>query len=154
MIDKNRVQEIVAAYFPVSDLYLVDIRVEPGNRIVVEIDSDSSVSIDDCADLTRYIESHFDRDAEDYELEVGSAGISQAFKILRQYTKNIGREVEILTKAGKKMFGVLKAANEKNLVITCSKQVKPEGAKRKVTVNEEITFAYDELKYTKCVIKI
>ena len=154
MIDKNIVQGIAETYFPVSDLYLVDVRVESGNRIVVEIDSDSSVSIDDCADLTYYIEARLDRNAEDYELEVGSAGISQPFKTLRQYKKNIGHEVEILTKTGKKLFGILKLSDEKGLTITLSKLIKPEGVKRKMLVEEDVMFIYDELKYTKRVIKI
>ncbi|MDR0546090.1 MAG: ribosome assembly cofactor RimP [Dysgonamonadaceae bacterium] len=154
MIEKTKVKEIVEAYFPVSDLYLTDIQVEPGNRIVVEIDSDTAVSIDDCVALTRFIESQLNRDAEDYELEVGSAGISQTFKVLRQYKKNIGREIEVLSKAGKKQTGILESAGEEQFVIRTTKQVKLEGAKRKSLVEEDITFRYDEIKFAKCVIKI
>ena len=76
-----------------SSYYLVDVTVAPGNVITVEIDNDEAVSIDDCAELSRYIEERLDRDVEDYELEVGSAGITSPFKVLRQYIKNIGNEV-------------------------------------------------------------
>lgn len=110
------------------------------------------VWIDDCVELSRYIESKLDREEEDYELEVGSVGIGQPFKVLQQYLIHIGKEVEILTKEGKKLEGVLKDANEENFTVTIEKKVKPEGAKRPKLVEEDITFAYDEIKYTKYLI--
>ena len=90
---------------------------------------------------------------EDYELEVGSAGITSPFKVLRQYIKNIGNEVEMLLKSGVKLTGVLKAADEQGLVVTVEKQVKPEGAKRKMTVDEDLSYTYEEIKYTKYLIR-
>ena len=78
-----------------------------------------------------------DREEEDYELEVGSAGIGQPFKVLQQYLIHIGKEVEILTKEGKKLEGVLKDANEENFTVTIEKKVKPEGAKRPKLVEED-----------------
>jgi len=90
---------------------------------------------------------------EDYELEVGSAGLSSPFKVLKQYQKNIGNEVEVLTKAGQKICAVLKDATEEAFMVTVAKQVKPEGAKRKVTVEEDVVFPYNEVKYTKYLIR-
>ena len=153
MIDKEIVRQAVEDFTKESEIFLVSVEIKPGNVIVVEIDSDSSVGIDDCIALNKFIESKLDRDIEDYELEVGSAGISQPFKILRQYQKNIGNEVEVLTKAGKKLQGVLKDANPENMVLTVEKQEKPEGSKRKVTVEEDLTFTYEEIKYTKYLIR-
>jgi ribosome maturation factor RimP len=154
MIEKALVKEIVEDYLKDSDKYLTDVKVEPGDRIVVEIDSDQAVSIDDCIVLTKYIESKLDRDVEDYELEVGSAGISSPYKVLRQYKKNTGKEVEILLKSGLKYSGILKEAGEDTIILTVEKQVKPEGAKRKITVEEDLTFTFDEIKYTKNIIKV
>ncbi|MDR2683224.1 MAG: ribosome assembly cofactor RimP [Dysgonamonadaceae bacterium] len=153
-MDKALIAEIAGNYLKDSDKYLVDVKLEPGDRIVVEIDGDTPVSIDDCIALTKHIESVCDRDVEDYELEVGSAGISQPFKILRQYQKAVGREVEILLKTGKKQAGILKATDENAIVLTVQKQVKPEGAKRKTTVEEDLSFGYNEIKYTKYIIKL
>jgi ribosome maturation factor RimP len=153
MIEKSVVEEIVNEFLKNSDNYPVEIKVNPDNRIVVEIDSDRSVSIDDCIALNRFIESHLDREKEDYELEVGSSGIAQPFKLLRQYKKNVGKEVEILLKNGKKQTGVLKEVDENQLILTVEKQVKPEGAKRKVTIEEDLTFSYDEIKQTKNIIR-
>ena len=153
MIEKNTIRQLAEEKLAASNYFVVDVDIKPGNVIVVEIDSDKAVSIDDCAELSRYIEEHLDRDAEDFELEVGSAGITSPFKVLRQYRKNIGNEVEMLLKAGKKLTGILKDANEENVTLTVEKQVKPEGAKRKITVEEDQTYSYDEIKYTKYLIR-
>lgn len=153
MIDKEIVKEIVDSHLSGSDKYLIDINIHPDNRIVIDIDSDESISIDDCIALTKYIESKLDRDIEDYELEVGSVGISQPFKVLKQYKKNIGNEVEVLLKTGMKYSGILKDADEEKIVLTITKQVKPEGAKRKITVEEDLSFAYNEIKHTKYIIR-
>ena len=153
-MEKTFVAEVVENYLKNSDKYLVDVKLEPGDRIVVEIDGDTPVSIDDCIALTKHLESQLDREVEDFELEVGSSGISQPFKLLRQYQNAAGREVETLLKTGKKYSGILKAANENALVLTVKKQVKPEGAKRKTTVEEDLTFDYNELKYTKYIIQL
>ncbi|NBH90257.1 ribosome assembly cofactor RimP [Parabacteroides distasonis] len=153
MIEKNVVSRLVEEKLASSSNYLVDVVIKPGNLIVVEIDSDEAVSIDDCAELSRHLEEHLDRDVEDYELEVGSAGITSPFKVLRQYVKNIGNEVEMLLKNGSKLTGVLKSADENGVVVSVEKKVKPEGAKRKVTVIEDESYTFDEIKYTKYLIR-
>jgi ribosome maturation factor RimP len=154
MIEKDKVIQLVENKLASSDNYLVDVEVKPGNLIVVEIDNDEGISIDDCVALSRYLETQLDRDVEDYELEVGSAGLTSPFKVLRQYTKNTGNEVEVQLKSGVKMTGILKSADEQGLVLTIEKKVKPEGAKRKITVQEDLSYTFDEIKYTKQVIKI
>lgn len=149
MIDKDIVKNIAEKYLENSAIYLTDVAVRPGNTIIVEIDHDNGINIDDCIQLSRFIESQLDREVEDYELEVGSASLSQPFKIVRQYIKNIGNEVEVLTKDGKKLYGLLKDAHNDGIILTIDKQIKPEGAKRKITIQEDLTFSYNELKYTK-----
>jgi ribosome maturation factor RimP len=153
MIERARVEKIVEDYLAGSENYPVGVDIHPGNKIIVEIDSDKGVSIDDCIALTKHIESKLDRDVEDYELEVGSAGLSQPFKILRQYIKNIGNEIEVLTKNGKKQSGILKNADNDKIILAVEKQIKPEGSKRKVTIEEELTFVYDEIKQAKYIIR-
>jgi len=149
MIDKQIIKEIVDDFLKSSDNYLVDIEIKPDNTIVIEIDNDQAVSIDDCVALSKLVESKLDRDNEDFSLEVGSYGIGKPFKIRRQYRKNIGNEVEVLAKSGVKYIGILKAVEENDIVLTIQKQVKPEGAKRKVTVEEDLTFLYEEIKHAK-----
>ena len=108
--------------------------------------------IEDCVELSRFIEAHLDREKEDYELEVGSAGIGQPFKVLQQYLVHIGDDVEVITNAWKKIVGILKEANEQTFTISVQKKVKEEGNKRPKTVAVDETFKYDEIKYTKYLI--
>lgn len=152
MIDINKVSRIVEEWLDGKDYFLVDATVSPDDKIVVEIDHADGVWIDDCVDLSRYIESKLNRDEEDYELEVGSAGIGQPFKVLRQYLIYIGKDVEVMDKTGKKWTGVLTEANETNFSITVMVKVKPEGAKRPKWEEQLVTFTYDEIKYTKYLI--
>ena len=153
MIDKQMVIQLAEEKLASSGNYLVDAGIQPGNVIIVEIDNDEAVCIDDCVELSRFIEEHLDRDSEDFELEVGSAGITSPFKILRQYQKNIGKEVEVLLASGMKLTGILKSADENGIVLTVEKQVKPEGAKRKITVEEDLAYTYNEIKSTKYLIR-
>ena len=152
MIDKNVVTRIVEEWLEGKDYFLVDVTVTPDDKIVVEIDHAEGVWIDDCVDLSRYIESKLNREVEDYELEVGSAGIGQPFKVLQQYIIHIGKDVEVLDKDGKKWTGVLAEANEANFTNTVQTKLKPEGAKRPKLVEQNVTFTYDEIKYTKYLI--
>lgn len=153
MISKDSVYQIVEQYIADKNYYLVDVKVTPDNRISVEIDSFDGVTIEFCMEVNRHIESQMDREIEDYELEVSSAGLTEPFKVLKQYEKNIGNEVEVLTKEGKKVSGVLVEANETEFVLEIEKTEKPEGAKRKITVTENITFSYEDIKTTKYIIR-
>jgi ribosome maturation factor RimP len=144
MIDKSIVNQIVTEFLEGKDCFLVDVIVQPGNFIVVEIDSENGVDIDTCCAISRHVEAHLDRDVEDYELEVGSTGLTAPFKVLRQYQKNLGNEVEVLA-GGKKMVGVLLQANQENFTIQVAKKIKGQ----KQPVLEEIVLTYPEVKYTK-----
>ncbi|MCD8044761.1 MAG: ribosome assembly cofactor RimP [Tannerellaceae bacterium] len=153
MIDKDNIVQLAEEFLTDSENYLVDVVIKPGNLIVVEIDNDQAVDIDDCVALSRFLESRLDRDEEDYELEVGSAGITSPLKILRQYLKYTGKEVEVLLKSGLKETGILKSADESGIVLEIEKKIKPEGAKRKVTVQEEQSYTYEEIKNTKYLLR-
>lgn len=153
MISKDSVYQLVEQYIADKNYYVVDVKVTPDNRILVEIDSFEGVAIEFCMEVTRHIESQFDREVEDYELEVSSAGLTEPFKVLKQYEKNIGNEVEVLTKLGKKHQGTLVEANETELTLEIEKTEKPEGAKRKITVLENVTFLLEDIKTTKYIIR-
>jgi ribosome maturation factor RimP len=153
MISKDIVYQIVENFIANTDYFLVDLKITQDNSISVEIDSFEGVTIDFCADLNKHIESEIDREIEDYELEVGSAGLTEPFKVLKQYEKNIGNDVETLTKSGKKITGVLTEVNENNFVLEIEKSERPEGAKRKVIVSETLTFPYEDIKTTKYIIR-
>ena len=153
MLDSTEIKNFVEKELEGSDLYLVDVKVKPGNFIEVEVDSDNPISIEACEKLTRAIEGEFDRDKEDYTLEVGSAGLTSPFKVKRQYLKYLGQEVEVLLKEGKKLTGMLKSANEDNFTIVTKEKVKKPENKRPVIEEVERTFGYDDVKQTKYLLK-
>lgn len=153
MIAKETVNQIVEDFLAGTVYYPVDIKITPDNRISVEIDSFDGVSIDFCAELNRHIQSILGTEIDEYELEVSSAGLTEPFKVKKQYEKNIGNEVETVTKTGKKFAGILTEVNEEAFVLETEKTEKQEGAKRKVTVTEYLSFKYEEIKNTKYIIR-
>lgn len=153
MISKAKVTEIVNEWLAEKEYFLVDVSVSADNCVSVEIDHADGVWIEDCVLLSRHIEANLDRDVEDYELEVGSAGIGQPFKVLRQYINHIGKEVEVLAKDGKKYRGIMVRADEAEFAVTIQVKEKPEGAKRPVLVDKEYAWRYEDVKYTKYLIK-
>lgn len=152
MIDKNVVKKIVNEWLTGMDYFLVDVQVSTDNRIVVEIDHIDGVWIEDCVELSRYIEERLSRDEHDYELEVGSAGLGQPFKVEQQYHNFIGKEVEVLTAEGKKVKGILKAVDGRNFTVAVNEKVTVEGKKRPVKMDVDHAFNMDEVKYTKYII--
>lgn len=152
MIDKNVVKTLVDEWLQDKDYFLTDITITPDDRIVVEIDHKDGVWIEDCVELSRHIENGLNRDEEDFELEVGSAGIGQPFKVLRQYEIHEGERVEVLTNDGRKLVGVLSAVTPEQFTLTVQEKVRIEGKKRPVLQDRDITFAYADVKSTKYVI--
>ena len=153
MIDKQQVIALTNEWLADKEYFLVDVVISKDDKITVEIDHAEGVWIEDCAELSRHIESGLSRDSEDYELEVGSAGLGQPFKVVQQYRNHIGLEVEVLGKDGKKYKGILKSVLEDSFVLTVSKKEKLEGAKRPQLVEVDLNFTFDEVKYTKYIIK-
>mgnify|MGYP000405264963 CR=1 FL=1 len=152
MIDKNVVKRLVEEWLAGKEYFLVDVQVGTDDRIVVEIDHADGVWVDDCADLSRYIEDHLSRDEEDYELEVGSTGLGQPFKVPQQYVNFVGKEVEVLDADGKKVKGILKAVDGNDFTVGVEEKVKVEGKKRPVKQEVDHVFQMDKVKYTKYII--
>ena len=148
MIDKNLVVSIVQEQTDALGCYLVDVSVSPDNRIVVEIDADGDLDIDTCVALSRYIESRLDRDVEDYELEVGSCGLTSPFKVKRQYDKNVGNEIEVLAE-GKKWLGILESVTEEGFTLRYEQKNKETRKKEEVVKD----FRFDGVKYAKYNLK-
>ncbi|MGP1547647.1 MAG: ribosome assembly cofactor RimP [Prevotella sp.] len=152
MIDKKAVKEIVEKWLEDKEYFLVDVEISSSNCIVVEIDHADGVWIEDCAALSRYIEENLSRDAEDYELEVGSAGLGQPFKVPQQYQNFVGKEVEVLDADGTKKSGVLKSVEGNDFVVTVNEKMMVEGKKRPVKMDVDHTFQMDKVKYCKYLI--
>ena len=153
MVENDLIRQIVEDFISESDCFIVDIKVSKENSILVEIDSEEGISIDYCAGLTRFIESKIDRDLEDYELEVGSPGLGSPFKVLKQYYKYEGCEVEVQDLSGIKFQGILVNVDEAGFGLEVTRKIKPEGAKRKIEITETLPFKYGNIKYTKYTIR-
>jgi len=154
MISKSAVQQAVEEWLEGKEYFLVDINISPDDRIVVEIDHADGVWIEDCADLSRHIESRLSRDEEDYELEVGSAGLGQPFRVRRQYEIHVGQEVETQLLDGHKFRGTLLSVGEEGFQLNIVQKVKEEGKKRPVTKEVPTDFRFEDVAYTKYLIKV
>ena len=107
MIDCAKILEIAERQLEGSDMFVVECTCSPSNEVELLIDSDTSVSIDACVALNRAIDAEFDRDEEDFSLMVASAGIGSELRVLRQYSKLIGKPVEVLLCNGVKLLAIL-----------------------------------------------
>ena len=152
MIQNSRIKEIVSNLVDGTDLFIVEITVKRGNVILVHVDSMRGVSIDECVTLSKAIEASLNRDEEDFELEVSSAGLTLPFKVVQQYFKNIGREVEVLNNKGQKFTGKLLAVNSDSFSVEIQRKTKLEGKKKPEMITEQQQFKFDEVKSTKVVI--
>lgn len=153
MIDKKELTAVINKALEDSKMFLVDITVSGDNVIDVQLDSMESITIDDCIAVNNAVHEAFDQDVEDYELTVGSYSLTEPFKVLQQYEKNLGGEVEVLTTAGSKLKGTLTSASDEEFTITVPTKTKIEGKKRPEIVDVEHTFKYDEVKYTKNILQ-
>lgn len=146
MIEKEKLTEFVNGALADTDCFLTDLTVSADNDIVVEIDSEGAIDIDFCSALSRRIEEAFSRDEEDYTLEVGSAGLTAPFKVRRQWEKNVGNDIVLLTRDGKKLHGVLTALTDDACLLETEHKVKREGIKRPVVERLQMEIPFADVK--------
>ncbi|MEG1484971.1 MAG: ribosome assembly cofactor RimP [Bacteroidales bacterium] len=152
-MDKIKIAETILEFLNIKGLFLVDIQISKDNDIEITIESTNGiVSIDNCIEITKIVEGVFDREVEDYALTVSSAGLDLPFKVVKQYIKYIGKDVEIILKGGSKIKGIILSANEEKVEIKTSKMVKKEGLKKKVQEDTVTTYFYTDLKSCKPII--
>ena len=128
--------------------YLVDVKVNTANSIIVYIDSFKGVLLEDCLQLSKYFEEQFDREIEDYELTVCSAGLENPFIVNEQYHKNIGKEVKVLLNNGKRERGII-LSYDKDLVLEVIKNKK---GKKNQNLRYELRIPKQDIKETKLKI--
>jgi ribosome maturation factor RimP len=151
MIDKNLVQETVEEHLK-GDEFVVDVTVSSGNKIMVLLDADNGITIERCVAISRAIEQSIDREEEDFELEVSSAGLSESLRLPRQYKKNVGRSLEVVKADGQKLVGLLLDANDEAFTLEVESLVKLEEKKRKQKVINQHTLLYADVKSALVVI--
>jgi ribosome maturation factor RimP len=152
MIDKALIAKLVNEKLS-DDQFLVEVTVSSSNVIHIMVDSDTGISINQIVEISRYVEDHLDRETEDFELSVFSAGLSEPFSMLRQYKKNVGNEIEVLFTNGQKMNGLLKNAEDQGFDLEVTTKEKAEGSKKKELITRVHRFEYSEIKEAKQIIK-
>ena len=153
MITKETIKALAEEWLKQGDYFLVDIQMGDDDRIVIEIDCADGVWIEDCAELSRFLQEKLGDLLDDYELEVGSAGLGQPFKVEQQYVNHVGDEVEELTADGHKVSGTLKSVDGRQFVVTTQEKQVPEGKKRPVKVDVDRQFSMDEVKQTRYLLE-
>jgi len=126
--------------------FIIEVSVSKDNDIVLTVEKEEGViELDDCVSLSRYFESKFDRETEDYSLTVSSAGLDQPFKVFKQYEKALGTKVEVMLKGGKKMVAVLTDADQESITLKYTAKEAVEGKKKKELVAHEDRFTMDQV---------
>jgi len=151
-MDKKKVEDLLEeALAENSALFLIELAFLPGNKIYVVVDGDTGISLKECIRISRNIENNFDREEEDFSLEVTSPDIADPLKVKRQYQKNINRILKVTTNEA--VFeGTLIEANDKYVVLTWkTREPKPIG-KGKVTVEKSVTIAHENIREAKVKI--
>ncbi len=146
MLNKEDIARCVEQAIKSPDIFLVEVNVSADNRVTVELDSDHGMDVDTCVEISRAIEAQFSRNDEDYELEVGSAGLTAPFKVRRQYLKNVGNAVEVLTSDGLKLRGTLVEVADDTFTLRSQKKEKAPGQKRPVMVDVDSAIPFASVK--------
>ncbi len=143
------IREFVERELADGKMFLIDAKCSPSGVIEIVVDSDDRVDIDSIVALSRAFEEHFDREVEDYELTVLSAGIGRPLKVLRQYRKLIGGSVEVTLNDDTRILATLTAADESGISLSYTKRVAVEGKKRKQEIEVVESYTFDQIKTTK-----
>ena len=152
MIDKVKMAELVNEKLA-DDQFLVDVTISASNEIHIMVDSDTGISINQIVEISRHVESNLDREAEDFELSVFSAGLTEPFRLVRQYKKNVGKEIEVLLTNGQKLNGLLIGVEEQAIDLEITTNEKIEGSKKKELVTKVHHLEYSEIKEAKKILK-
>jgi ribosome maturation factor RimP len=151
MIKKEEIIELAEGFLGEKNQFIVKLNIGTDNKISLYIDGDEGVTIDDCVSLSRLIENTFDREEEDYELNVSSAGIDQPYSHIRQYRKNIGRTVEISKVDGTIVRGILEAVDEHKLQLA-QEVIKKNRKSKKMITGEIIDINMSDIAQAKTII--
>lgn len=152
MIEKGKIIQLAEEKLDEGQ-FLVELGISASNVIHVVIDGIHGVTINKCVEVSRNIEHNLDRDVEDFELQVSSAGLGQPFKVYRQFVKNENCEIEIVTSEGIKHSGKMTNVNTQGFDLEVSKKEKVEGEKTKQLVTRVLHFGFEEIKEAKNIIK-
>ena len=136
-----------------TDFFVVSIDISTANKISVEMDGDNGFPISECINFSRQIEKSFDREVEDFSLEVSSPGLNKPFRLTRQYLKNLNKPVVVKINEGDKVKGVLTFADDNKISVQTSRKERLEKKKKKVEIVEDVEILREDILETKLVIE-
>ena len=152
MIDKNKIRQLIEDKLS-SDQFIVDLDITPSSQILVTLDGENGITIDHCVQINRVVEENLDREEDDFELQVSSAGLGQPLKVFRQFEKNLDQEMEVVLADGEKLEGILKSVDQDGFELETTKREKVEGHKKKQLITRLHRIAFDNAKTVKNIIK-
>ena len=147
------VKQITMPVLERRGLFLVALKISKDNVIEILIDAMEGVNIQTCIDVSREIEAAMNRDEEDFELTVASAGIGYPFRVEEQYRKNIGNTVEVQLTDNRKLTGTLTAFDAAEVRISYEEKKQVEGSKKKQIVTTEAAIPRTDIRVIKDVVK-
>ncbi|MEG2277186.1 MAG: ribosome assembly cofactor RimP [Odoribacter sp.] len=150
---KEEIELITTPILESKNLFLVDLKISKDNVIEICVDALTGVNIQTCIDVSRKIEEHLNREEEDFELTVSSAGIGYPFKVNGQFQKNLNKMVEVKLKDNSQLSGILKSFNDTHICLEQEVKQNIEGSKKKELVKIEKTIARIEIKEIKDTVK-
>lgn len=152
-MDIDKLKNCVEQHTSDNNMFVIGIKCSESNVIDITIDSMTGITLDKCIQLSKFIDSQFDREEEDYELTVSGASISEPFKHIQQYYKNSGKEVEVQLLNSEKLIGIMGDVNDSSFSLTYSKKILEDGKKRKIEKEFCDIITYDNVKKVTLVIK-
>jgi len=150
MISKDIVRNIVLSATSNTAIFVVDVKVGSANKISVEVDKPEGITIEECVKISRAIESGLNRETEDFSLEVSSPGLTEPFKVMEQYRKNCGRQVDVVKRDGQKISGLLQQMDDEGIILELKTKIREAGQKRPKTVVQTVALKFSDIKTTKC----
>ena len=153
MIDSAALKTVVETEIESFGGFLVELSISPSNQIIVHADTQKGISLDELGLISKAIEANFDREQEDYELEVSSPGMSNPIRVLKQYYRFLGRELKVLKTTGEVIIARLKSADEHKIVLEKTERVNKPVGKGKMDQTTEIEIPFSEIKESRLEFK-
>lgn len=149
---KEDIKELVQQAIAGTDIFLVDLKVTPDNKITVFLDNSTRITIAECAKVNRFLEEKLNRDTEDFELTVSSPGLDEPFRHFLQYKKRLGSQVAVITREGQKLVGKLDSVDDNGITLEQKVKEKVEGKNSRQVVVNRVSLPFSQIKESKLVL--
>jgi ribosome maturation factor RimP len=149
-IEKRVIELIEEKISDRPELFLVEVKMLPNNKLIIHVDGDEGINIQDCAAISRHVGFHLEEEntiEKAYNLEVSSPGVGEPLRLKRQYDKNVGREVGIKLSNGELKEGKLLSVTDQGILIEA--KVKDKGKKVQLV---ETSINFSDITETKVLI--